>query len=63
MNSDLIYISKNLYTSNQVRFRPIYLLSLNITGLYTKSFCHLINALTFTKSIIRSIASIKLIFA
>ncbi len=43
----LAYTSKSFYTSNQVRFRPMYLLlGLSATNLYTKSFCHLINAIT-----------------
>lgn len=47
MISDLVYITQDLYTSNQVRFRFMYLLlSLGITGLHTRGLCHLINALT-----------------
>ena len=45
---NLVYISKNLYTSNQVRFKSIYLLlDLNVVDLYTKSFYYLINILNF----------------
>ena len=33
---DLAYISKNLYTFNQVRSKPTYLLGLGATDLYTR---------------------------
>ncbi len=57
---DLVYTSKNLYTSNQVRSRSIdLLLGLNIIDLYTKSFYYLINTLISTESTIRFIVLIK----
>ena len=44
---DFVYINKNLYASNQVRFRLIYSLSgLNNIDLYTRDFCYLYNTLT-----------------
>ncbi len=44
---DLTYISRNFYVSNQVKCRPMYLLSdLNATGLYIRDFYHLVNTLT-----------------
>lgn len=46
MIPNLVYISKNLYTSNQVRLRLIYLLGLEATGLHTSKLCHLDNILT-----------------
>ena len=43
---DLAYISKDFYTSNQVRSRLIYLLlGLDIIDLYTKSLYYLVNTL------------------
>ena len=46
MISDLAYSSKNLYITNQVRFRSTYSLSnLNTTGLYTRDLCYLVNIL------------------
>ncbi len=46
MISDLAYIGRGFYAFNQVRFRPMCSLSgLNATGVYTKGFRHLINAL------------------
>ncbi len=51
---DLVYTSKDLYIFNQVRFRLTHLLlSLNITGLYTRNLCYPINASTFTESTIK----------
>ena len=39
--------SRDFYTSNQVRSRPMYLLlSLSAIDLYIKSLCHLDNTLT-----------------
>ena len=56
MISDLTYISKNLYISNQVEFKLMYSLSsLSITTLYIKSFYYLINILIYTQFIIRHI--------
>ena len=46
---NLAYANKDLYTSNQIKSRPInLLLCLNITSLDVKTFCHLVNALTST---------------
>lgn len=60
MISDLAYSSKNLYISNQVKFRPIYsLLGFINTDLYIKNFYYFVNIPTF---IIRFMALIKLIF-
>ena len=43
---DLVCISKDFYTSNQIRFRFMYLLSnLCATNLYTKDFYYLVNIL------------------
>ena len=43
---DLVYISRDLYISNQVKSKPIYLLlGLIIISLYTRNFCYLINIL------------------
>ena len=36
MISDLAYISKSFFISNQVKSWPIYLSSLEITSLYTR---------------------------
>ena len=61
MISDLTYTSKNLYTSNQIKSKPIYLLlGLGAISLYTKSFYYLINILIFTKSIIKFMKLTKL---
>ena len=44
-----IYISRGLYIFNQVKSKPMWLLSaLSATDLYTRRFCHLVNALTLT---------------
>ncbi len=51
MISNLAYINKNSYVSNQVGFRPIYMSGLGATSLYIRSLCHLINTLTSTKSV------------
>ena len=49
MISNLAYTSKNLYVSNELKFKPICLLSsLNTISLYTKSFYYLVNTLTYT---------------
>ena len=42
---DLAYTSKNLYTSNLVKSKLIYLSSLDITSLYTRDFYYLVNVL------------------
>ena len=55
-----VYISKSLYAFNHVKSRPIYLLGLGVIHLQIKSFYHLVNALTFTKFIIKTIILIKL---
>ena len=60
MIPDLVYTSKDLYVSNQVRSKPIYLLSLEAISLYIKSFCHLVNALTFIKFVIKTMVLKKL---
>ena len=62
MISNLVYISKDLYISNQVRSRPIYLFGLRAIALYITGFCYLVNALTFIESIIRTVALTKLTF-
>ncbi len=46
MISDLVYINRDLYTSNQIRSRSTYLSSLDATSLYIRGFCHFINLLT-----------------
>ena len=57
---NLVYISKNLYTFNEVKFRPIYLLlGLSIISLYIVNFSYLVNVLTSTKSIIRLVVFVK----
>ena len=44
---DLVYTSRDFYVSNQVIFRPMYLLlGLTATNLYIKNFCYLVNTLT-----------------
>ena len=44
---DLVYTSKNLYISNQVKSRSTYLsLGLNIIDLYARDFHYLVNTLT-----------------
>ena len=44
---NLASTKKDFYISNQVKSRPTCSLSdLSSIGLYTKSFCHLINILT-----------------
>ena len=49
---NFVYISKNLYTVNQIKSRPKHsLLGLGITNLYIKDFCYLANALTSIKFI------------
>ncbi len=48
---DLVYTNKNLYTSNLIKSRPMYLLGLGITSLYTRDFYYLVNTLTSTESI------------
>lgn len=59
---NLAYISNNFYASNQVKSRPTYSpLSMNVTGLYIRSFYYLVNVLTLTKSIMRHVILIKLI--
>ncbi len=62
MIPDLAYISKSLYTINHTRSRPISLLGLEAIGLHTRSLCYLVNTLTFTKSIIRTVSLTKLIY-
>ncbi len=42
---DLAYISRDLYLSNQVRIRPTYLSGLEATGLHTRAFVILVDAL------------------
>ncbi len=45
---DLVYTNKDLYTFNQSRSKPIYLLSgLSAASLYAKGLCHLVNTLIF----------------
>ena len=64
MISDLAYISKNFYISNQVKSRLMYSSSgLNATDLHlhTRNFCYLVNVWTFIESIIRLVALTKLI--
>ena len=47
MISDVVYINKDLYSSNQVTTGFVYLWSgLNYTNLHIKSFYDLINILT-----------------
>ncbi len=60
MIPDLAYTSKDLYISHQVRCRPMYSSSLEVTGLDTRNFCHLVNALTSTKSVISTVILTKL---
>ncbi len=56
MIPNLAFTSKYFYIFNQVKSKSTYLLSnLSAINLYTKSFCHLVNILTFTIT--------KLIFA
>lgn len=51
----LIYISKNFYISNKIRFRSInLLLSLNITSLYIRSFYYFVNILNFMNNKIKN---------
>ena len=58
---DQVYISKDLYISNQIKSRSIYLLvSLGSTDLSIRDFCHFVNTLTFIKSIIEFVLLIKL---
>ena len=61
MISDLTYISKSHYTSNQVRSRSIYLSDLNTTGLYIKGFYYLVDTLTFTQFVMRIVILTMLI--
>ena len=51
MISDLVYISRDFYISNQVRSKPMYLSNLNITGLYIRNLHYLVNALSSIESI------------
>ncbi len=60
MIPDLAYTSRDIYVSNQVRSKPTYLSGLGIISLYTRGFCHLVNTLTFTRSIIRTVILTKL---
>ena len=47
MISNLVYTSKDFCTSNQIRFRSIYLLlGLSAIGLHTRNLCYLVNTLT-----------------
>ncbi len=47
MIPNLAYTSRDLYASNQVRSRPIYLpFGLSATGLHIKGLHHFVNALT-----------------
>lgn len=60
----LFYISRNLDTSNEVRFKPIcLLLDLSTTNLYIRYLYYLVNTLISIESIIRLITLIKLTFA
>lgn len=43
---DLVYTNRNHYTSNQVGYKPTYLLGLGTIGLNTKNFYYLVNTLT-----------------
>ena len=46
---DPIHTSRGINISNQVRSRPMCLLSgLSATGLYIRGFCYLVNTLTPT---------------
>ena len=48
MISNLVYTSRSFYISNQVMSKSMYsLLSLDIVGLHSKNFCHLVYALIF----------------
>ena len=50
MIPDLVYTSRDLYASNQVRSRPTCSsLGLGTTSRHARGFCHLVNALTFTE--------------
>ncbi len=60
MIPDLAYTSRGLYASNQVRSRPTYSSGLGATGLHTRGLRHLVNALTSTESVIRTVALTKL---
>ncbi len=60
MIPDLAYTSRNLYISNQVRSRLMYLSDLKATSLHTKSFYYLINILTSIEFIIRIVVLTKL---
>lgn len=61
MIPDLAYTSRNLYVSNQFRYKPTYLPSNWISiSLYIKSFSYLRNALTNIKSIIGPMMLTKL---
>ena len=63
MIPDLAYTNRSLYIFNQARSNLIYLLGLRAIDLYIKGLCYLVNILTFTKFIIRTMALTKLIFA
>ena len=59
---NLVYTIRSLYVSNKMKFKLIYLLSLRVTSLYIRKLYYLVNALTSTGSIIRTMTSTKLIF-
>lgn len=53
---NLVYTSKDLNTSHQIRFKLIYLLlDLGIISLYIEDIYYLFNVLTSVKSIIKFI--------
>lgn len=59
---NLAYTIKDLFTSNQVKFRPIHLLTdFNTTNLDIRGLYYLFDTLTFTQSIVRLVTLIKLI--
>ena len=56
---DLVYINKDLYIFNQVKFKPTYLSDLNIINIQIKGLCHLINILSFIKFIYHDFSTDK----
>ena len=59
---NLVYTNRGFYVSNQAMSRLICLLDLRTIGLYIKNLCNLVNALTSTKSVIKTLILTKLTF-
>ena len=60
---DLVYINRDVYIFNQLKFKFVHLTSiLSSTSLYIRGFDHLVNTLTFIESIIKLIILTKLKF-